>query len=94
MKGQWLAPCQGQGFGQHHGAPMVAHALATKTGVGIGLSTRMRALRPAFLGAAGCGPSDPYPGMDLPRRSEQVERRLSVLADVQRLVPEEGGAGA
>ena len=39
MKGQWLAPCQGQGFGQHQGEPMVAHALATKTGVGIGLAT-------------------------------------------------------
>ena len=59
-----------------------------------GRPARMRALRPAFLGAAGNGPNDPYPGMDLPRRSEQVERCLSVLADVQRLVPEEGGAGA
>ena len=38
MKGKWLAHCQGQGFGQRQGEPMVAHLLATKTGVGIGLS--------------------------------------------------------
>ena len=38
MKQQWLAHCQGQGFGQHQGEPMVAHVLATKTSVGIGLS--------------------------------------------------------
>ena len=25
MKGKWLAHCQGQGFGQHQGEPMVAH---------------------------------------------------------------------
>ena len=38
MKGQWLAHCQGLGFGQHQGEPMVAQACATKGGVGIGLS--------------------------------------------------------
>ena len=38
MSDQWLAGCQGQGLGPHHGEAMVAHVLATKGGLGIGLS--------------------------------------------------------